>query len=90
MEEKKRITQPQQEETKGKKDGQKSDEWATEALQEMDDFIESQGIYIRQQKIAFLLFAVYCAILSTVAEPVNRGLQETLPSVRDLPLVKQN
>lgn len=48
MEEKKRITQPQQEETKGKKDGQKSDEWATEALQEMDDFIESQGIYIRQ------------------------------------------
>lgn len=48
MEEKKRITQPQQEETKGKKDGQKSDAWATEALQEMDDFIESQGIYIRQ------------------------------------------
>ena len=48
MEEKKRITQPQQEETKGKKDGQKSDEWATEALQEMDDFIESPALSIRQ------------------------------------------
>ena len=23
-------------------------DWATEALEEMDDFIESQGIYIRQ------------------------------------------
>ena len=25
-----------------------SEEWATEALEEMDEFIESQGIYIRQ------------------------------------------
>ncbi|MCD7708434.1 MAG: hypothetical protein LUI02_01010 [Clostridiales bacterium] len=25
-----------------------SDEWATEALADMSDFIESQGIYIRQ------------------------------------------
>lgn len=25
-----------------------SENWATEALEEMDDFIESQGIYIRQ------------------------------------------
>ena len=24
------------------------DEWATQALEEMDEFIESQGIYIRQ------------------------------------------
>ena len=32
----------------GKKNGPQSDDWATEALQEMDDFIESQGIYIRQ------------------------------------------
>ena len=31
-----------------KKNGPKSAEWATEALEEMDDFIESQGIYIRQ------------------------------------------
>ena len=27
---------------------QQAAEWATEALEEMDDFIESQGIYIRQ------------------------------------------
>ncbi|MGO5071795.1 hypothetical protein [Roseburia faecis] len=46
MEEKKHVTQ--QEEAKEKKNGPESDEWATEALQEMDDFIESQGIYIRQ------------------------------------------
>ena len=31
-----------------KNQGPKSAEWATEALEEMDDFIESQGIYIRQ------------------------------------------
>lgn len=30
------------------KDGPKSSEWATEALEELDEFIESQGIYIRQ------------------------------------------
>lgn len=28
--------------------GVSSREWATEALEELDDFIESQGIYIRQ------------------------------------------
>lgn len=28
--------------------GPKSEEWYTEALEELDDFIESQGIYIRQ------------------------------------------
>jgi hypothetical protein len=28
--------------------GPQSEDWATEALEEMDDFIESQGIYIRQ------------------------------------------
>lgn len=28
--------------------GPQSENWATEALEEMDDFIESQGIYIRQ------------------------------------------
>lgn len=31
-----------------KKQGPTSEEWATEALEEMDEFIESQGIYIRQ------------------------------------------
>lgn len=31
-----------------KEQGPQSEEWATEALEELDDFIESQGIYIRQ------------------------------------------
>ena len=35
-----------EEEKKNK--GPESSEWATEALEEMDDLIESQGIYIRQ------------------------------------------
>ena len=43
-EEKKTVVNPKTE----KKNGPESDHWATEALQEMDDFIESQGIYIRQ------------------------------------------
>ena len=46
MEEKNKKTP--QEENKENTKASKSDEWATEALQEMDDFIESQGIYIRQ------------------------------------------
>lgn len=29
-------------------EGPKTEEWYTEALEEMDEFIESQGIYIRQ------------------------------------------
>lgn len=29
-------------------EGPKSEEWYTDALEELDDFIESQGIYIRQ------------------------------------------
>lgn len=29
-------------------EGPKSEEWYTEALEELDEFIESQGIYIRQ------------------------------------------
>jgi hypothetical protein len=28
--------------------GPETDDWATQALEDMDDFIESQGIYIRQ------------------------------------------
>lgn len=43
-EEKKTVVNPKTE----KKNGPESDDWAMEALQEMDDFIESQGIYIRQ------------------------------------------
>ena len=46
MEEKKNVSEdvkknPAEQETQ-------SENWATEALEEMDDFIESQGIYIRQ------------------------------------------
>lgn len=41
-----RKTDMNEEEKKNK--GLESAEWATEALEEMDDFIESQGIYIRQ------------------------------------------
>lgn len=41
-----RKTEIKEEETKN--NGPNSAEWATEALEEMDDFIESQGIYIRQ------------------------------------------
>ncbi len=29
-------------------EGPKSEDWYTEALEELDEFIESQGIYIRQ------------------------------------------
>ena len=29
-------------------EGPKSENWYTEALEELDEFIESQGIYIRQ------------------------------------------
>jgi hypothetical protein len=46
MEEKKKIT-PQTEEKK-ELQGPETADWATQALEDMDDFIESQGIYIRQ------------------------------------------
>lgn len=36
------------ENTPAPESGVSSREWATEALEELDDFIESQGIYIRQ------------------------------------------
>ncbi|MDD7333198.1 MAG: hypothetical protein PUG70_02235 [Lachnospiraceae bacterium] len=36
------------ENTPATESGELSREWATEALEELDDFIESQGIYIRQ------------------------------------------
>ncbi len=45
MEEKKQV-QNTKEETK--KQQPENENWATEALEELDDFIESQGIYIRQ------------------------------------------
>lgn len=41
-----RKTEVNEEEKKNR--GPQSAEWATEALEEMDEFIESQGIYIRQ------------------------------------------
>jgi hypothetical protein len=48
MKEKERNTEIKTEETASKANGPKDDEWYTRALEEMDDFIESQGIYIRQ------------------------------------------
>lgn len=45
MEEKNKKNQVEKKKTN---QGSKSEGWATEALEEMDDFIESQGIYIRQ------------------------------------------
>ena len=45
MKEKNKKNQVEKEKTN---QGPKSEDWATEALEEMDDFIESQGIYIRQ------------------------------------------
>ncbi|MCI7107773.1 MAG: hypothetical protein PUA77_06330 [Lachnospiraceae bacterium] len=42
----KKLDMPEQE--KLAEQEPKNPEWATEALEEMDDFIESQGIYIRQ------------------------------------------
>lgn len=45
MEDKKQVNETQEEQ---KKQGPQSEDWATEALEELDDFIESQGIYIRQ------------------------------------------
>ena len=47
-EKKKEIQKPEE-----KKDGQKekfqvSETWAQEIIEDMDDFIESQGIYLRQ------------------------------------------
>ena len=46
MEEKKNVSEDVKKNTADQ--GPQSEEWATEALEEMDDFIESQGIYIRQ------------------------------------------
>ncbi len=36
------------EDDKTVKAGPESEEWYTQALEELDEFIESQGIYIRQ------------------------------------------
>ena len=46
MEEKKNVSEDVKKYTADQ--GPQSEDWATEALEEMDDFIESQGIYIRQ------------------------------------------
>lgn len=45
MEDKKQVNPVNEEQEKKKP---QNSEWATEALKELDDFIESQGIYIRQ------------------------------------------
>ena len=46
MEEKKNVNEDVKKNTADQ--GPQSENRATEALEEMDDFIESQGIYIRQ------------------------------------------
>ena len=46
MEDKKNVSEDVKKNTVDQ--GPQSEEWATEALEEMDDFIESQVIYIRQ------------------------------------------
>lgn len=46
MEEKKNVKEDVKKNTADQ--GPQSENWAAEALEEMDDFIESQGIYIRQ------------------------------------------
>jgi hypothetical protein len=42
------MEEPKQTGSQEKEQEPKSPDWATEALEEMDEFIESQGIYIRQ------------------------------------------
>lgn len=52
MEEKKKATEKVEEapaeQTSAEKDFQVSETWAQEIIEDMDDFIESQGIYLRQ------------------------------------------
>lgn len=48
MEDKKVNTAAEAEKTEKKKEEALSETWAQDALQDLDDFIESQGIYIRQ------------------------------------------
>lgn len=44
----KELKNKENEEKEDKYKGPKEEDWATLALEELDDFIESQGIYIRQ------------------------------------------
>ena len=46
MEDKKNVSEDVKKNTVDQ--GPQSEEWATEALEEIDDFLESQGIYSRQ------------------------------------------
>lgn len=51
MEEVKKKTEQEAEQARQQQQGQKdgvSDTWAQETIADLDDFIESQGIYIRQ------------------------------------------
>ncbi|MDO5422339.1 MAG: hypothetical protein Q4F41_01270 [Eubacteriales bacterium] len=48
MEETKTPLTPPEDEQKPEKDQKLSETWAQDALEDLEDFIESQGIYIRQ------------------------------------------
>ena len=61
MEEKKNVSEDVKKNTADQ--GPQSEEWATEALEEMDDFIESQGIYIRQSLCLKFYRKLFPAIL---------------------------
>ena len=47
-EEKKEIQKPEEKKADQKEEFQVSETWAQEIIEDMDDFIESQGIYLRQ------------------------------------------
>ena len=47
-------------EKKNKPAQPESEEWYTQALEELDEFIESQGIYIRQQN--YVTFGICKAV----------------------------
>ena len=47
-EEKKEIQKPEEKKDDQKEKFQVSETWAQEIIEDMDDFIESQGIYLRQ------------------------------------------
>ena len=48
MEEAKKVTAEEEKKNEEEKNPKLSPTWAEENIQDLDDFIESQGIYIRQ------------------------------------------
>ena len=46
-EEKKKVDEPEKQ-VSGKEEYEVSETWAQDIIEDMDDFIESQGIYLRQ------------------------------------------